>query len=153
MSLNAFSESNLMTVGTVWRKLHQWGDNLSPRVACWWAPVDWWDCCQTYSKIIPSSHWGKWMEFHRNVLVMGGKKMRDPTQTFELTIWSGGIPANSFTNINTTVPMEGGCWAGAGGLEDYKTNLRTDRGHLCPQRTPRITDPRCANEGRTAPFG
>lgn len=41
---------------------------------------------------------------------------------------------------------EGGCWARTGGPEDYKDNLRTDRGHLCPHRTLGITVTRCANE-------
>lgn len=41
----------------------------------------------------------------------------------------------------------------AGGPGDYKANLRTDRGHLCPHRTLRITVARCANERRTAQFG
>ena len=47
-------------------------------------------------------------------------------QTFELTICSQDIPGNSFTNIAATV--------GSGGPGDYKDNLGTDRGHLCPQR-------------------
>lgn len=70
-------------------------------------------------------------------------------QTFELA-----IPVNSFTNINTHVSVEEALLSrNRGGPGDYKANLRTDRGHLCPPRTPRITDPRRSNEGRTAPLG
>lgn len=55
------------------------------------------------------------------------------------------ISVNSFTNM---------CVAGgSGGPGDYKANLRTDRGHLCPQRPPGITDPHCANEGSTTGCG
>lgn len=75
------------------------------------------------------------------------EKMRGRAQAFELTIWHSSEQLHKHKHYR---PDGGGCWAGAGGPADYKTNLRTDRGHLCPQRTPGITDPRCANEGRTA---
>lgn len=80
------------------------------------------------------------------VCVLGG--VRGKPQTFDLA-----IPVNSFTNRNTACLDGEGRWARAGGPGDYKANLRTDGGHLCPQRTAGIRDPRCANEGRTAGLG
>lgn len=39
-------------------------------------------------------------------MLVRGEKKRGRAQTFELAIWSRGIPVNSFANINTTVSGE-----------------------------------------------
>lgn len=94
-----------------------------------------------------SPHWSKWKEFLRNVPVKRGENERPAGSN----IWTRHS-SEQLHKHNHYCLDGGGRWAGAGGRGDYKANLRTDRGHLCPQRTPWIMDPRCANEGRMARF-
>lgn len=137
-----------MTVGEDMETVAPMRWHLSPRTAGidWWAPVSGW-------------------EVGYGLLSTGTTHSHHHTEVNEwnfigMCLWSGGT--NHLVEKHSSEQLHkhkhycldgGGCWARAGGPEDYKANLRTDRGHLCPQRTPRITEPRCANEGRTARFG